>query len=307
MIKKIEEFLEEKPGYLKCSAERIQGAIEGSLDIYPSLAECQTALSNAKAKAKAPKLNDGMKVLIYDLETSYNIVKSWRVGYKITLPHYSVIKERAIICVSYKWLGEDEVYNISWDKDQDDRFLLEQFIEVLNEADLIVAHNGDNFDLKFVKTRALYHRLPMLPFYPQFDTLKTAKHYFMFNSNKLDYISQFLGYEGKIHTEPELWDRVILGQSKEALQEMIEYCNMDVIQLEKVYKELVTWDKPKQHVGQLVNEDKNSSPYSGSKNLELVKTRTTGAGTIKRIMKDLDTGSTFEMSNASYKKWLEGK
>ena len=78
--------------------------------------------------------------------------------------------------MSYKWLGEKEVFNLNWDKNQNDYFLVEQFIETLNEADLIVAHNGDNFDLKWLRTRALFHRLKMLPSYKQFDTLKIARN-----------------------------------------------------------------------------------------------------------------------------------
>jgi DNA polymerase III epsilon subunit-like protein len=249
-----------------------------------------------------------VKVLIYDIETSYNIVSSWRVGNKVNLPHNSVIKERQVMCISWKWLDEDEVYTVDWGYNtQDDKYLIDIFVDVLNEADVIVAHNGDNFDLKWLRTRALKHGIEMLPYYNQVDTLQLAKKYFYFNSNKLDYISKFLGFEGKIHTEPELWDKVILGKDLNALCKMIEYCEEDVRQLEKVYKALSKWDKPKQHAGALLFQDKVSSPISGSKNLELVKTTTTPAGGIKRIMRDLDTKRLFEMSDAVYKKYMKEK
>jgi len=244
------------------------------------------------------------KVLIYDLEVSYNIVKSWRVGYNLNINPADIIEERKIICVSYKWLGEDQTYNIQWDKDHDDKFLLEQFIPVLNEADLIVAHNGDRFDLKWIKTRAIYHDLPMLLNYPQFDTLKVAKKKFNFNSNKLDYISEFLGFENKIKTNMKLWDDIIFKSCPIAMDDMIKYCNMDVELLEKVYNKLVYWETPKYHINA---EDKTSSPISGGYNLELVKTVTSNQGTIKRIMKDLDNGRLFEMSNTNYLKYKENK
>ena len=244
------------------------------------------------------------KILIYDLEVSYNIVKSWRVGYNLNINPADIIEERKIICVSYKWLGEDQTYNIQWDKDHDDKFLLEQFIPVLNEADLIVAHNGDRFDLKWIKTRAIYHDLPMLLNYPQFDTLKVAKKKFNFNSNKLDYISEFLGFENKIKTNMKLWDDIIFKSCPIAMDDMIKYCNMDVELLEKVYNKLVYWETPKYHINA---ENKTSSPISGGYNLELVKTVTSNQGTIKRIMKDLDNGRLFEMSNTNYLKYKENK
>jgi hypothetical protein len=121
------------------------------------------------------------------------------------------------------------------------------------------------------------------------------------------YITRFLGFEGKISTDPQLWDRIILNKEPEALKEMIDYCDEDVRQLEKVYNRLKVWDKPKQHAGVLLNDDKVSSPISGSKNLELVKTLTTTAGTKKRIMRDLDTDRLFEMSNANYNKYIKHK
>lgn len=296
---KIVEFLNSKPGYLKVSPYKLAERL-GTDNINL----CRHAQKQIKKANRETKLKNA-KVLIYDIETSYNILSSWRVGFNINLPHYSIIKERAIICVSYKWLGEKEVYNIVWDKNQCDKFLLEQFIEVMNESDIMVAHNGDRFDLKWIRTRALKHGLTMLPFYQQHDTLKTAKRYFNFNSNKLDYISKFLGLAGKLKTEPELWDKIILEKDPKALKEMITYCNEDVLLLEEVYLKLKEWDKPKQHVGVLKGGATFSSPISGSHNLELIKTRTTAAGTIKRIMKDLDTDQFFEMSNANYKRWLK--
>ena len=46
------------------------------------------------------------KRLFYDIETSYNIVKSWRIGYNINLNMEDIIQERAIITIAYKWEGE---------------------------------------------------------------------------------------------------------------------------------------------------------------------------------------------------------
>jgi DNA polymerase elongation subunit (family B) len=302
----IKKFLHSRPGYLKEGGKRLRKLLL-SKGFTTTIAMCKEAIrqvNTERREVEQKKVLLGERVLIYDIETSYNIVKSWRVGWNLTIQPGDILEERKIICVSYKWLGEDQVYNLSWDKDQDDRFLIEQFVEVLNEADVIVAHNGDRYDLKFIKTRALIHRIPMLINYPQFDTLKVAKKKFMFNSNRLDYISKVLGFEGKIETKMKLWDDVILRKSKEGLEKMLEYCDEDVVQLEKVYKELVSWETPKHHVGVLNGETKQTSPISGGQNLELVKTVTTNRGTVKHVMKDLDNGRLFEMSATNYKKYL---
>lgn len=318
-LNKAKEFLYQNKGYLKKSpyklAERLN--IENVEIAYIALKQVKSEIksnSHLSVIDKIKPLQDEYnllwnqihnkpKILIYDLEVSYNIVKSWRIGYNININHNDIIDERKIICVSYKWLGENEIYNLQWDKNHDDKFLLEQFIPVLNEADLIVAHNGDRFDLKWIKTRAIHHNLEMLIDYPQFDTLKVAKKKFNFNSNKLDYISEYLGFENKIKTSMQLWDDIIFKSCPKAMDEMIKYCNMDVELLEKVYNKLSYWEKPKYHFGVLNNQSKESSPISGGYNIELIKTVTTPSGTIKRIVKDLDTNRLFEMTDSNFKKY----
>lgn len=305
----IKEFLRSKTGYLKEGSKRLRDHLRNK-GFETTLKDCKEALrqcrqENTCVTNKVKTKN--ARILIYDLETSPNIGWFWRAGYKQNIQPNQIIKERAIICVSYKWKGEEEVFNLTWDKNQNDKFLIEQFIEVLNEADLIVAHNGDNFDLKWLKTRALFYRLPMLPNYKQFDTLKVAKAKLYLNSNRLDYISKFLGFEGKIQTTPDLWNKVVILNDRKALEPMLEYCDEDVRQLEKVYNELQYLDNPRFHAGVLDNQVKYSSPISGGFNLELIKSITTNTGTIKRIMKDLDNNRIFEMSNTNYLKYKLNK
>jgi len=305
--KEIKLFLAKRPGYKKEGKRRLQNILlQKGYTVTEE--ECADALREARAEEdtllSVPSKKD-LKVLIYDIETSYNIVKSFRIGYNKTLTPNDIIKERAIICVSYKWLGSDEVVNIAWDKNQSDKKLLEQFIPIMNQADLLVAHNGDKFDMKFIKGRAFKHNLPMHVNYVQFDTYKVARKKFDINSGKLDYIAKYLELSyHKIKVDMELWDRVILERSPEALDEMVEYCNRDVFVLEDVYNAMANWEHPKVHAGVILTEDRISSPYSGSKNIELTKTTSTTRGTLKRVMTCNDTNRTFELSDAQYRKFL---
>lgn len=303
----IKEFLRSRKGYLKEGGKRMRNHLRKK-GFETTIKDCKQAIREVinELKELNTKIeNNQARVLIYDIETSPNIGWFWRAGYKQNIGTHQILKERAIICVSYKWLGEDQVYNLSWDKNQDDKFLIEQFVEVLNEADLIVAHNGDRFDIKWIKTRALYHRIPMLPKYNQFDTLKVAKSKLYFNSNRLDYIAKFLGHEGKIQTTPELWHKICILNDQESLIHMLDYCDEDVRQLEKVYNELKYLDNPRLHTGVMQGKTKQTSPITGSVNIEKVKEVTTNRGTIKHIMIDKDTKRYFEMSNTNYKKFLE--
>jgi len=185
------------------------------------------------------------RVLLYDLETSLETVTVFSLKYNDFIPPESIITERHIISVSYKWLGENKVHAISvlddpkrFAKDiHDDQYVVKEFYKVLCEADVIVAHNGDNFDNRYLRTRLLYHGLPPLPPITSIDTYKIAKSTLLFNSNKLDYIGNFLGVGRKKPTTSGLWMRAFNGD-KRAIEEMVDYNKQDVRLLERVFLKL---------------------------------------------------------------------
>ena len=180
----------------------------------------------------------GIKRLFFDIETTPNVVYSWRVGGKIYIDHNNIIEERKIICISYKWERSNEVYTIKWDNNQDDKKMIAAFLKIANKADELVAHNGDRFDIRWLRARAVYHRLPMFPNYRTLDTLKKVRNRFYFNSNRLDYLAKYLGVGAKSETEGfDMWIKVMQGDD-EALKNMISYCENDVIILEDVFSVL---------------------------------------------------------------------
>ncbi len=170
------------------------------------------------------------------------------------------------MCICYKWQGERKVHAIEWDKG-DDRKMIEDFIDILSIADETVAHNGDNFDIKFFNSRVIFHDL--VPPRPcnSVDTLKIARRKFRFNSNRLDYLGKYLFGDGKIHTSFQLWKDILLNNCKKAMKEMVRYCKKDVLLLEKVYKKLSNHDEHKTHVGMLNGNDGWSCPECGSTNV----------------------------------------
>ena len=221
------------------------------------------------------------KRLFFDIETSPNIGMFWQAGYKQNISYDNIIQERAIICICYKWAKSDKVYSLKWDANQCDKKMLEEFVQVANTADELVGHNGDKFDLTWIRTRCLFHGIDMFPKYITIDTLKQARSKFKFNSNRLDYIAKFLGIDGKISTSFDLWKDILLHKSKDAMAKMIEYCKYDVVLLEKVFDKLAVHIDMKQHHGVLLGGKKHSCPECGSANLSIHKKRATLAGNFR--------------------------
>lgn len=234
------------------------------------------------------------KRLFFDIETSPCIGYFWSPGYKVNIPHDNVIEEAKIICICYKWEGDDKVHSLKWDKGCDKK-LVEKFAKIADKANEIVAHNGDRFDLPKLRTRAIYHRIPLTK-YTSLDTLKKSRYNFKFPSNKLDAIAKYLKVGGKIETGGfGLWVRCMEGDKK-ALQQMVEYCSNDVVILEDVYQVIKNYVSVNTHHGDFRHE----CPSCGSSKGNHIKNRFTPTGIIKRGMRCLSCGQYYEISNRLY-------
>ena len=88
----------------------------------------------------------GIKRVCWDIETAPNIAFTWRTGYKINIGPHMIIQERAIICICWKYEGSKKVHSLTWD-DGDDKEMLKKFVSVIEDADVLVAHTGDKFDM----------------------------------------------------------------------------------------------------------------------------------------------------------------
>lgn len=261
--------------------------------------------SEQAEKLKELRSHQKIKRLFFDIETSPMIAYTWRVGWKINLNTDNIIEDWRIICISYKWEGEDKVHTLKWDKNKCDKKLLEKFIKIANQADEIIAHNGDRFDIKKIRTRCIFHRIPMFPKYRSLDTLKKARGNFSFNSNRLDYIAKFLGVGAKLEHEGfQMWVKCMQGD-KQALKDMIQYCEMDIIVLEDVYNELKDYVKHNTHSAVINGGYKHECPNCSNEDATLLKNNVTATGTIKRLMECDACEYTYEISNSAYRMKLE--
>ena len=245
--------------------------------------------------------------LFWDAETAPNICTVWRTGHQIDVSYDNIVKERAVICIAWKWQGEKTVHVVQWDKNQCDKKLLAEFTTAINEADEIVGHNVDRFDLPWFRTRCLFHGLPTLPEYKSVDTLLIARKKFMFNSNRLDYIAKYLGIGAKIKTGFALWKAVVLDKNAAALKKMLTYCKHDVILLEKVWERLSAATTHTIHAGVLAGGDKWTCPFDGSTNVRVNKTKVTAAGGVKYSFQCGDCGRYYTVGPAAYNAYVKAK
>ena len=245
-----------------------------------------------------------IKRMFFDIETSFVQGWFWRAGWKERIGTHQIIENSKIICICYKWQYEDVVHSLTWDKKQDDKAMLHKFVKVLGEADEAIGHNIDRFDIPIIRTRCIKQDVLMFPTYRTLDTLKKAKHYFRFEANNLNYIGEFLKVGQKTPTTHELWEKVIYNKDKNALAEMVEYCQHDVVLNEDVFTAMMPYIDHNTNFAVQKGQDKWHCPECSGGNVTLSHTDTTPMGYIKRHMKCRDCRKFFKISNRTYLRYL---
>lgn len=220
------------------------------------------------------------KALIWDIETSPMEVYSWGL-YPKMLPHGNIKRDWYIICGAWKWHGQKKVHTAAVDPkdclrfareggEAPDRAVVAALADAVREADFIIAHNGDAFDLKKLNARVIAYGLEPIPPVRSVDTLKELRKVAKFSSNRLDHIAGVLLEDGgKIKTDFSLWTR-IMGGEKKALKEMLRYNRRDVTELERVYEYLRPYMKahPNVNIGDPEASYVPKCPACGSKDLQ---------------------------------------
>lgn len=181
------------------------------------------------------------KILIYDIETSPILAYIWRPGYNISVSHDQIKEgqQTDIICICYKWHGQKKVYSLDWGVNaQNSQAMIDKFTKIVESADVVLAHNGDKFDLKHINTQRVLQGKNPINWPTSEDTLKMVKKHFNFASNRLDYLAKtFLG-AGKDKMSFQDWIDIVEHKCSKAMTKMIKYCKRDVELLDQVFSKI---------------------------------------------------------------------
>jgi len=246
-----------------------------------------------------------VKRLIWDIETAPNESYLWRAGFGLNIGHHMIKKEREIICICYKWEGEDDVWYDTWDEGSDRR-MVSDFMAVASEADELIAHNGDRFDMRWFKGRCVIHDLPVLPPTKTVDTCKITRKHFDLNSYRLDYLCKLFFNKGKLKTDFDLWVQVMEGSSK-ALDEMVDYCCRDVVLTERLWGRIRPYHKPQTHAGVLNHRSRWTCPQKGCESVRVNKTRVSAAGIRSHSMQCKKCGIYYSIADNVFEQYKEAK
>lgn len=223
------------------------------------------------------------KILIIDLETSPNMAFVWGF-YKQNISANMTMEHGQILSAACKWLDDDEVFY--WDtRDGGEVAVVRNVVDMLDQADIVVAHNGNAFDLKWINYAAIKHQIGLPSPYKKIDTLLVARSQFRFPRNTLALLAEILGVSMKSGHKKfpgfSLWEECLKG-NEEAWEEMKAYNIQDIISLEEVYVKLRPWMPNHPNLGVLSESTDHVCPKCGSHHLQRRGFYTTNTGKYQR-------------------------
>lgn len=191
-----------------------------------------------------------MKTLVLDIETSP--AKAYIFQLKTNfIPAANIFQDVQVLCWVAKWLDDDEwIFSASlpdfskWKKGDDlpsDKPVIQALIPLLEEADMVVAHNGKSFDMAIITARAIINGIPPLPPVKMVDTLLISRKIQKLLSHKLDFLGEVYNVGRKLeHEGMSLWVKCLDGDLS-AWGRMLDYNKQDVYLLEDVYNRMLPY------------------------------------------------------------------
>lgn len=199
------------------------------------------------------------KICFIDIESMPSITATFGRR-KQNISQDAVLREGGwIASYAYKFLGDTGVKGNVLSEEEainaDDSQLCLELWELIEQSDILVAHNLINFDLPMIKARMIVNGLPPIRKVKLMDTLVLSRE-FRYNSHKLDSLCQQLGLGEKMtHSGISLWIECMEG-NPEALQHLLEYNKQDIVLLEELYLKIAPYSTKHPNIAAYYQGDK---------------------------------------------------
>lgn len=217
-------------------------------------------------------MSNGPRILTLDIETSPNVAHVWGL-FKQTVSLNQLIESTEVISFAAKWHDSDEVifYSIyDFEKKQITSKAKQRMLRaahaLIDVADIVIHYNGKSFDMPHLRREFWRYEMPPPSPVKEVDLLQAVRSQFRMTSNKLQYVSTYVGLEGKVETGGhELWLGCMAGDYDSWLL-MREYNKWDVVQTELLYDRMLPWIPGHPHMG-LYEDEVHACQRCGSTNL----------------------------------------
>lgn len=185
-----------------------------------------------------------LRVLFFDIETAPALVYAWRANQDY-IPAEMVVRDTSMLMWAAKWRGEPKMFSDRVTEVEavggNDLALVSSLAKLVREADIVVGHNVEQFDIPMLNNRVMLLGEEPLGPVKMIDTLRLARKNFRLMHNKLDYLAKQLGLGGKLKTDFELWRSIIEDGNETSIKRMLRYNKRDVVLLEQVFEKMLPY------------------------------------------------------------------
>lgn len=187
-----------------------------------------------------------------------------------------IVDEWYMLSWSAKWLFEtgivSDVLTPEEAIDGNDKRIMESLWDLIDQADILVGHNIQGFDIQKMNSRFVVNGM-MPPSSCQYiDTLYQSRRNFAFSRNDLDYLcGQFkLGERKADNGGMSRWMKCMLGDP-ESLTEMEKYNRQDISASEELYLAMLPWMKGHPNLALYMENKADACHRCGSIDLDWLK------------------------------------
>lgn len=183
------------------------------------------------------------RIVVLDIERQSGLADGiWQLKQQGWLQPSQIIERPRTICFAWKWLGEDEShFSAEWDDGH--LAMMQKAHAVLDECTHLVGWNSRSFDAKHLRTEIATHRLKPPSPHKDIDLMLVAKRNFNFLSNRMSYVAEQLGKDGKMETGGQsLWKKLRFSEGEElweARRLMRDYNLRDIGLTEELFTEML--------------------------------------------------------------------
>jgi len=169
-----------------------------------------------------------LRQVVFDLET-WGLDRGWGITLVASFLFHGAGEESKTETLL---LRETEAWQVG--KRSDDQELAERIFALLKPCHIAYAHNGEFFDIRWLRTVALRYGLEM-PRLKLIDPAAIARKKYLLGRNSLEALGDFLEIpHQKIHLSPDVWRGALLDDSEEAWGRLVERCESDVQMLNAI-------------------------------------------------------------------------
>ena len=219
------------------------------------------------------------RVLLYDIEVSREIVEGYKNGYDFNV--VKTIRHQELMCFAYKWLGEGKIHYVSRHDFPFYKEFVAELWNILDEADVAIAHNANRFDHKMANRFFIKEDFAPVRPYKSIDTLSVARSTFKFTSNRLNDLCEYLGIGSKEKiTYADIETDFLQNPTPKVERLMRKYNIQDVKLLEQLYLKMRPYIKNHPNIGDIEQLD-GICPKCGSPNIKKEGTHARRGGRVQ--------------------------